>query len=252
MWLRQSALLTWPPSGAATGPICLSDTLVSVCVRVCVCVCLPAACGWSGGRPCELFGQKSYWLIHLSQLYWLLFSVYCWSFMYCILAVFNYQPPMDCLCDEWVIECLVCCVAGHVWTKHIVIFCKNSTPSRWKKVCWSEAARLWGKRIKCDRKPSWDWRAFKATMNFSNKYLWKKSKFCGFCQQMAVQTTERNTNERSERREVPQTSNRINCQRLHQDQDQGSATAMEKLGDQVLSFMLTRQHTTWPVQLSFV
>lgn len=39
MWLRQSALLTWPLCGAATGPICLSDTGECVRARPCVFAC---------------------------------------------------------------------------------------------------------------------------------------------------------------------------------------------------------------------
>lgn len=59
MWLRQSALLTWPPSGAATGPICLSDTGQFVRARVC-------AAGQEVVRVNYLGRKVTDWSIYLS------------------------------------------------------------------------------------------------------------------------------------------------------------------------------------------
>ena len=50
MWLRQSALLTWPLCSAAIGLICLSDmTGLHACVCFSVCVCLYLK--WVIARP---------------------------------------------------------------------------------------------------------------------------------------------------------------------------------------------------------
>lgn len=57
------------------------------------------------------------------------------------------------------------------------------------------------------------------------------------------------------KREGLQTRSRINCQRLHQDQDQGSTSGTEKLfhwlGDKVQLYVTT-PHTSWQLDVYFL